>query len=117
MSKKEIILGLTLAIFCAIVIIIGTETWNFPYWLLGVLIGLSLLVLSITKSNWKIKDWYTFIISSLTISLVILIAYWMGWTINPKEKGLSKCKRYYLRVICNSNGINGVLCGNANPSY
>ncbi len=88
-KRKNLLLTVLLVGYCMLTIILGTGIFRYPYWLVGVLIGLSILVLSIAESNWKIRDWYTFVISGLTISLVILISYWMDRAVNPEPATVS----------------------------
>ncbi|WP_324736297.1 hypothetical protein VFC49_04155 [Thermococcus sp. SY098] len=84
-KTQDILLVFVLIIFCGVIIVLGTGTWNYPYWLVGVLIGGAILVLSLAESDWKIQDWYTFVISGVTISLIILISYWIGRSANPEK--------------------------------
>lgn len=88
-KRKNLLLAGLLIGYCILIIILGTGIFKYPYWLVGVLIGLSILVLSIAESDWEICDWYTFAISGLTISLVILISYWMGRAVNPEPATVS----------------------------
>lgn len=79
---KDILIGILLIVFCGVIVVLGIGAWNAPYWLLGVFIGVSIFVLSLKESTWKIQDWYTFVISAVTISLVIVISYWVGVVFN-----------------------------------
>lgn len=72
--RGKILMGIILAIFSFFIVVFGIFK---IYWLVGTIIGFSIIMLVLTEPGWEVRDWYTFVISGATISLIFLIPWWM----------------------------------------